>query len=58
VQYRDALAAGGWTLTDAPSSPEANRFSAAHGSTSVSVSIYREGNDTVVQTMQLSETQR
>ncbi len=51
--YRDALTASGWAITDAPSSPEANRFSAAHGTSSVSVSIYREGNDTVVQTMQL-----
>ncbi len=51
--YRDALAAAGWTVEDAPADAEAHRFVAAHESESVSVSIYRDGSDTIVQTMQL-----
>lgn len=55
--YRDALAAGGWTVTDAPAGGgEANRFVAEHDGSSVSVSLYRDGIDAIVQTMQLDAT--
>lgn len=52
--YRDALAADGWALEDAAAGDgEAHRFTARRGESSVSVSIYRDGDDTMVQTMQL-----
>lgn len=55
--YRDALTGAGWALADAPAGDgEAIRFVASHASESVSVSIYRDGTDAVVQTMQLGAT--
>ena len=52
--YRDALTAAGWALADVPAADgEAIRFTASRGSDSVSVSVYREGGDAIVQTMQL-----
>lgn len=53
--YRDALTAEHWTLADAPAGDgEAHRFTAtAPDGNGVSVSIYRDGGDTIVQTMQL-----
>jgi hypothetical protein len=55
--YRDALADAGWAVEDGASADdEAHRFVAGHGGESVSVSIYRDGGDTIVQTMQLGGT--
>lgn len=58
--YRDALTSAGWTTQDAPQPDgEANRFVAARIGQSVSVSVYRDGADTIVQTMQLgAESER
>jgi hypothetical protein len=55
--YRDVLGAAGWTVTDAPADDgEAHRFVAARDGESVSVSIYAENGDTIIQTMQIGET--
>jgi hypothetical protein len=52
--YREALASAGWTVADAPAGDGlAHRFVATREAASVSVSIYRDGSDTIVQTMQL-----
>jgi hypothetical protein len=59
--YRDALAEAGWSVEDAAAGGgEAHRFVAGHDGESVSMSIYRDGADTIVQTMQLggAETER
>ena len=53
--YRDALTAAGWTLDDSRAGgDEAIRFTAAREGASVSVSVYRDGTGTIVQTMQLA----
>lgn len=53
--YRDALAESGWTVTDAAAGDgSAHRFVAERAGASVSVSIYRDGSDAIVQTMQLT----
>lgn len=52
--YRAALAAAGWSIEDGASTSEARRFVAAQGTESVTVSIYRDGAATLVQTMQLA----
>jgi hypothetical protein len=53
ASYHAALAAGGWTAPPSESGPEAHRFTATSGATSVSVSIYGEGGQTMIQTMQM-----
>ncbi len=52
--YRATLTEAGWVLADAAQPGEtAHRFVATHESSSVSVSIYRDGADAVIQTMML-----
>jgi hypothetical protein len=53
--YRAALVAAGWTIPEGGREHDegADRFIATHGTTSVSVSVYREGAQTYVQTMQV-----
>lgn len=52
--YRAALVAAGWSIEDAAQTGEtAHRFVATHASSSVSVSVYRDGADAVIQTMLL-----
>ena len=54
--YRSALTSAGWTIPDAESArePDADRFVAVREAHSVSVSVYREGAQTYVQTMELN----
>lgn len=52
--YRALLEAGGWSIEEGASTDDARRFVAAHGEESVTVSIYRDGAATLVQTMQLA----
>lgn len=52
--YRAMLVAAGWALEEAAQTGDtAHRFVATHEGSSVSVSIYREGGDAVIQTMTL-----
>lgn len=53
ASYHGALAAAGWSATATEAGPEAHRFTATRGGTSVSVSIYGEAGQTFVQTMQM-----
>lgn len=51
--YHAELAAAGWTATASEAGPEAHRFTATRGATTVSVSVYAEGGQTFIQTMQM-----
>lgn len=53
ASYHTELAAAGWTATASDSGPEAHRFTATRGPTTVSVSVYGEGAQVVIQTMQM-----
>jgi hypothetical protein len=52
ARYHAELAAAGWTAPPAEAGPEARRFSATRGTTTVSISIYEEGGQAFIQTMQ------
>lgn len=51
ARYHTELAAAGWTATPSEAGPEARRFTATREAT-VSVSIYEEAGQAVIQTMQ------
>lgn len=51
ARYHAELATAGWTATPSEAGPEAHRFSATREAT-VSVSIYEEAGQAVIQTMQ------
>lgn len=55
ARYHQALAAAGWTATPSEASPRgAHRFQATSpaGGTPISISIYADGAQTLIQTMQ------
>ena len=56
LRLLERRATGTTNLTAVWTGPAADSFVAQHGAQSVSVSIYRDGADTIVQTMQVEGT--